>query len=257
MKRKILILGSAALFAAGTYANEFNGSIGIGAGATLSPYQGVGMQGTPIPAIDIKYGDFYIKTGDIPYTGISFGYNFLKRSNLVLGASINTMGGFDVDRSEMDRGYNNLDSRDSQVELALKATVNTGWSEVMIEGYGSFGEEGGHLGGSVFRPFQVNPKLTLVPKASFTYFESDYNQYYFGVTEGEANRSGNYNIDSAYNPGSAFVYGVKLAANYAHTEAVSFFGFAGVDKLSSDIDDSPIVEEDVIYKAGAGISYRF
>jgi len=256
MKGKILVLGSVMMFAAGSYANEFNGSVGMGAGAVQSPYQGVGTQGTPIPGVDVSYGDYYIKAGDIPYTTIGFGYNFLKGSNYVLGTSIN-IGGFDVDRSKMDRGYNDLDKRNPQIELALKGTVNTGWNGVIAEGYGSVGEEGGHLGTSLLRPFQASPRLTLVPKVSFTYFESDYTEYYFGITEGEAGRSRNYNIDGEYNPGSAFVYGANLAVNYAYTEALSFYGFVGVDKFSSEVNNSPIVEKDVIYKTGAGISYRF
>lgn len=68
MKGKILVLGSIMLLAAGSYANEFNGSVGMGAGAVQSPYQGVGTQGTPIPGVDVSYGDYYIKTGDILYT---------------------------------------------------------------------------------------------------------------------------------------------------------------------------------------------
>ncbi len=256
MKEKILVLGSVMMFAAGSYANEFNGSVGMGVGAVQSPYQGVGTQGTPIPGVDVTYGDYYIKVGDIPYTVIGLGYNFLKGSNYVVGTSIN-IGGFDVDRSKMDRGYNDLDKRDSQVEVALKGTVNTGWNGVIAEGYGSVGEEGGHLGTSLLRPFQASPRLTLVPKISFTYFESDYNEYYFGVTEGEAGRKQNYNIDGEYTPGSAFVYGANLAVNYAYTETLSFYGFIGVDKLSSEVNNSPIVEKDVIYKSGAGISYRF
>lgn len=256
MNKKILLLGSALLLTTALQANELSGSVGIGAGVVQSPYRGIGRQAVPIPDVNISYGDLYLKAGDIPYTALGFGYNFFKSEKVILGASIN-MGGFDVDRSEMDSGYNNLDKRDTQIEMALKATVYTGWNGIIAEGYGSMGEEGGHLGSSLLRPLQVTSRLTLIPKVSFTYFESDYAEYYFGVTEKEANRSGNHNIGRAYDPGSAYIYGANLTANYAYSETTSFFIFTGIDKLSTDIRNSPIVEKDTLYKGGAGVTYRF
>lgn len=256
MKRKILALGVTALIATGAYAMEdLKTSIGIGAGAALSPYQGVGAQGAPLPFLDAQWGNFYIRTGDVRYSLISLGYNFWQNDRVVLSAYVNPFGGFDVDRSEMDSGYKNIDNREYQFEGGLKAVLDTGWNGLKLQTHGTFGEEGGHVGASAFRPFQINPKLTIVPRVGATYFESDYVDYYFGVSQSEANR--NSKIDKKYSPDGAFSFNADLAANYAYRENINFFGFAGVEKFSSEIDDSPIVEEDVLYRVGAGVKYTF
>lgn len=255
MNKKILAVGICALLSVASYSQELKTSVGAGVGAALSPFQGVGSEGSPLPMINVEYGDFYLKTGDVRYSLLSVGYNFYSNERVVLSAYANPMGGFDVDRSEMDDGYNNIDSRDYQFEGGLKAVFDTGWHNVKVQTHGTYGEEGGHLGAAVFKPYAVTDKLTLVPRVSLTYFEEDYVDYYFGVTESEARR--NDKIGKKYDPDGAFSYAFDLAASYALKDNVTLIGFAGVEKLSSDIDDSPIVEEDTLYRVGVGATYRF
>lgn len=255
MNKKLLVVGIGALLSIASYSQEIRSSIGLGVGGSLSPYQGVGTVGSPIPIVNVEYGDFYLKSGDVRYSVLSVGYNFYSNESLVLSAYINPMGGFDVDRSEMDKGYGNIDSRDYQFEGGLKAVYDTGWHNVKLQAHGTYGEEGGHVGGSAFKPIRVTEKFTLVPRVTFTYFEEDYVDYYFGVTQSEADR--NSNITKSYDPDGAFAYGFDLAANYDLKENISLIAFAGVEKFSSDVDDSPIVEEDVLYKVGVGATYRF
>ncbi|GLI56203.1 membrane protein [Propionigenium maris DSM 9537] len=255
MNKKILAIGVGALLSAGVYAQDFNATLGLGAAAVTSPYQGVGTVGTPLPFINLTYGDFYLKTGDVNYSLLSIGYNFWKDDTWTLSAYVNPLGGFDVDRSEMDDGYNNLDRREYQFEGGLKAVAKTGWHDMRVQFHGTYGEEGGHLGTAVFRPFEVNDKLTLTPRVSLTYFESDYVDYYFGVSQSEANR--NSKIDKKYSPDGAYSAAFDLGASYALRDHITLTGFAGVEKLSSEIDDSPIVEEDVLYRVGVGFAYKF
>ncbi len=257
MNKKILALGIGALLSAGAYAQDYSASVGIGAAVVQNPYQGVGAEGTPLPILDLSYGDFYIKTGDINYSLLSIGYNFWKDDTWTLSAYVNPLGGFDMDRSEMDKGYDDLDMRDYQFEGGLKAVAKTGWHDMRVQFHGTYGEEGGHLGTAVFRPFEVNDKLTLIPRISLTYFESDYVDYYFGVSQDEANRPRNYKINDKYDPDGAYSVAFDLAAKYALRDNVSLTAFAGVEKLSSEIGDSPIVEEDVLYRVGAGVIYKF
>jgi len=258
MNKKIIALGLAAVISAGAYgAQEFSSSVGLGVGAAMSPYQGVGSTGTPLPLLSVQYGDFYVKTGDVNYSLLSIGYNFWKGDNYTLSAYVNPMGGFDVDRSEMDDGYNNLDKREYQFEGGLKAVVDTGWYDVKVQTHGTYGEEGGHLGAAVFKSYSVNPKFTVVPRVSATYFESDYVDYYFGVSKDEAFNRGNYKINKEYSPDGAFSFALDVATSYELRENIKLISFAGVEKLSSEIKDSPIVEEDVLYRVGVGASYIF
>lgn len=255
MNKKLLAVGIGALLSVASYSQEIKTSIGGGVAASLSPYQGVGTESTPIPMVNVEYGDFYLKTGDVRYSVLSIGYNFYSNESVQLSAYVNPMGGFNVDRSEMDKGYKNIDDREYQFEGGLKAVLDTGWHNVKVQTHGTFGEEGGHVGAAVFKPIKATDKLTLVPRATFTYFTEDYTDYYFGVTQKEADR--NNKIDKAYDPDGAFAYGVDLAASYALRENISLIAFAGVEKFSSDVDDSPIVEEDTLYKVGVGATYSF
>ena len=255
MNKKILALGIGALLSIGAYAQDNSATLGLGAAAITSPYQGVGTAGTPIPIVNVRYGDFYIRTGDVKYSLFSIGYDFWKDDAWTLSAYVNPLGGFDVDRSEMDKGYSDLDDREYQFEGGLKAVAKTGWYDVKVQFYGTYGEEGGHLGTAVLKPFEINDKFTITPKVSLTYLEEDYVDYYFGVSQSEANR--NSKIDKKYSPDGAYSFAFDLGASYELRENITLSGFAGVEKLSSEIDDSPIVEEDVLYKVGAGIAYKF
>lgn len=256
MNKKILFLGAFTLLTtAATAMDDYKLSLGLGASSQLSPYKGVGNTSAPLPILDFQYNKFYIKTGDVKNSPLSIGYQVFQNQNIVVSTYVNPWGGYNVDRNEMDKGYDNLDKRSYQTEGGVKALVNTGFNNIMLDLHGTVGEEGAHSGIAAFRAFSVNEKLVIIPKLSATYFTGDYLDYYFGVSENEAER--NTGIDSEYKANGGFSFGFDLAANYRYSPDLSFIAFAGVEKLSDEVKDSPIVEEDVLSKVGLAFNYSF
>ncbi len=248
MKKIILALGALAIISSQVMAAENKTAIGVGAGVALSPYQGVGTTGYPIPFFDIRYEGFYLR-------GAEIGYDIIQEDAFTASLFVNPLGGYKVDGSDLDRGYDKIDDRDYQVEGGLKLSYNTGWNNVKVGGFFAFGEEGNLGGINTSRRFVVTDNFSLTPQLYLNFLSEDYTDYYFGVTTAERDR--NSKIGSAYNPDSAYAFGLNVAGEYLINEYWSMVGFVALEKLSSEIDDSPIVEEDLLYKVGLGVKYTF
>ena len=81
MKKILLTLGVLAIVSSQVMAAENKTAIGIGAGVSLSPYQGVGTESNPIPFFDVRYEGFYVK-------GIEVGYDFWQYNNFYIIVSL-------------------------------------------------------------------------------------------------------------------------------------------------------------------------
>ncbi|WP_297487873.1 MipA/OmpV family protein [uncultured Cetobacterium sp.] len=234
---------------------DITGSVGVMGVSGTSPYQGVGSQGAIAPTFELKSGDFFMRTGEVRYSVFSMGYDLLKGDAATLSVIINPLGGYRVKRSDLSSGYQNIDDRKYQFEAGLKYGYATGWNDVHLGVYALGGEHGNQVGGSVFRPFRVTENLSIIPRAYITYFDKDYVDYYFGVSKSEADR--NSAISKEYNPDGGVTSGLDIAINYNLSDAWSIIGFAGVENLSSDMTNSPIVQRDYIYRTGLGAKYNF
>ena len=82
---------------------------------------------------------------------------------------------------------------------------------------------------------------------------SQHNDYYYGVSDKEARKSGlkSYDADSGVSPYVGIDVKVDLSENW------NIFMNTRATFLSDEITDSPMVDEDVKYSFGAGITYRF
>ena len=250
MKKILLTLGALTILSSQVMAAENKTAIGIGAGVSLSPYQGVGTESDPIPFFDIRYEGFYVK-------GAEIGYDIFQVDNLTTSLFVNPLGGYKVDRSDLDSGYDDIDDRDYQFEGGLKLSYDTDWYDTKIGGFLAFGEEG-ELGGiNVLKRFSITDSFSITPKLYLNYLSEDYTDYYFGVSNEESVRVGNSRITNSYSPDSAGAFGLNVASEYTITEYWSMVGFVGVEKLTEEIEDSPIVEEDLLYKVGVGVKYTF
>lgn len=234
---------------------DLTGSVGIMGVSGTSPYQGVGSQGAVAPAFEVKSGDFFMRTGEVRYSVFSMGYELLKDDVSTLSLIVNPLGGYRVKRSDLASGYKNIEERKYQFEAGLKYGYATGWNDIHVGVYALGGEHGNQIGGSLFRPFRITENLTIIPRAYVTYFDEDYVDYYFGVSKSEA--AANSAIDKEYEPTGGVTSGLDIAINYNLSETWSVIGFAGVENLSSDMTDSPIVERDYIYRTGLGMKYKF
>ena len=247
MKKLALILCGLAVAGQAAMAS----SIGIGYGETNKIYKSDEKEHT-LPFIDLEYDNFYLKGATV--NGFSFGYNVYKDDFYTLSFFVKPFGGYKMDGSDMDYGYRTIDDREYQVMGGAELSIYTGIYDVQMSTSLDYGKEGGNIALQFNRPYVVNSRITLIPSVNFAYFNSDYIDYYFGVDSHEAK---NKLAGRTYEGDSAYTIGLNVAGSYRLTDSFSVLGFVGVNKLSKEIKDSPIVENDILYYAGTGIVYVF
>jgi len=95
--------------------------------------------------------------------------------------------------------------------------------------------------------FELYPSLILV------YLSDDFINYYYGVSQEEAQNS----FFSEYHPNAGFQIGVQTYIKYPITENLSTLINLRVDKLPKTAKDSPIIETDLIYSGLLSLIYTF
>lgn len=230
-------------------------TVGLSVFSAKSPFQGVGTETDVIPMLGLEYKDFYVKGGEIRYSLFAVGYKVLKTEKLTLSAFINPFAGFEVDNDDLRDGYDEIESRDYQTEAGLKLQCKTDLWKIRASLYGVYGEEGGHWGANLERDWKLSDKFFLSSRLSFTQFTGNYSNYYFGVSQAEADR--NAGINQAYDVHNSQSFGFDLTLRHKLTDDLSLLLFAGLEQMSNEVVDSPIVESDLLHRLGIGLFYRF
>ncbi|MGL4997696.1 MAG: MipA/OmpV family protein [Cetobacterium sp.] len=248
---KKLLMGLLALTISTTMFAEDKFGIGAGMGISDNMYKGAESKAYPMPLLDVNYGDLYIK-------GVTLGYEFYKDDTFAASLFLNPLAGFTVEGQDLESGYNKIDDREFGAMFGIRLDANTGFYGVRTGLSAQFGERGGEGKLSAFKAYKASERLTIVPSVHIKGYTKDYTDYYFGVTSEEARRVGNEKIEKAYEPNSAYSFGANIAADYKLTDSVALMAFLGVEKFSSEISDSPIVEDDgILYLVGIGAKYYF
>lgn len=247
MKNKLAILGALVVLAQGALA----GNIGIGYGVTTPIYHN-DKNDYVLPIVDLEYEKFFLKGGST--YGLSLGYKVIEEDNYVLSLYGMPFGGYEVKNSDMKSGYKGIDDRDTHLMGGVELAYYPGFYELETKVVAEYGEEGGHFNFSISRPYQVTSNLTLVPAINYVYYDSNFVDYYFGIDSNEVNGD---KITKTYSGEAAYRIGIGILGNYRINDAVSLMGFTGVTKLSKEISNSPIVDNDVIYIFGTGVIYTF
>lgn len=248
MKKTLMLLGLGAILAQASFAS----SIGVGYGVADPVFKN-DEKGYFLPFVDYEYNGFFVEGGSA--SGLSFGYKLFEADNYKFTVYGVPFGGYKVEAGDMDPGYKGIDDRDTQfmggAELTYTFLPYEVTSAVAIE----YGKEGGTASFRLSKPYYLTSQLTIVPTLSYTYYNEDFVDYYFGVDQHEADRCSA--IKYAYEGKAGSRYGVGLLGDYKFSNALSVVGFAGVTKLSDELSNSPISDNDVITAVGGGIVYSF
>ncbi|GLI55178.1 membrane protein [Propionigenium maris DSM 9537] len=250
MKRLMTLLILTGL-TTGLYAEEeersWKADVGIGLMAERSPYKGVGTEGSPIPVLDLKYKKLYLR-------GTELGYEAFETERFKVSAFADFMGGYEVEGGDLDKGYQDIDDRDTQFEGGLELTYKLP-EDYELTARIALGSEGNRYTLEGSKLYFIGEKTIIRPSVYAAFNDSSYTDYYFGVTKDEAAK--NEGIKKEYNAGSSQEYGIELMAEHDLNESFALVGFGGVKYLSGEIDDSPIVDNNFIYEVGAGFKYKF
>jgi MipA family protein len=220
-------------------------AIGIG-GAYMPAYHGSDKyRFQPLPAIDIKYGRFFVNFQD------GIGANLIESEKITIG------GGFTM--------TDNYRAKDVPVGIGKLSTGLGGRGFVKLQQSGFemtlggtkviTGGTGGFLvDASLSYPIMVNDRLFIAPSIGTTWGDRKNNNRYFGVSAQQSLASGL----RAFNAKSGFIDAkLDLHAQYKLTDHFGLGLSAGVSTLLGEVKNSPLVKKKTSPFGIAFISYEF
>ncbi len=240
-----LLLGAGLIPVAQAEGDESMFMLGLGVGSEESIYEGVGTETSVIPMIAWEKGSFYLH-------GPEVGYYFVDAPQLRLGTLVRYRGeGYDSGDSDELAG---MDDRDGAFELGLTISYDTEygeWSATALSDISSE-HEGYELELGWEKRIRLSPDWSLTPEASISYRSDDLNNYYYGVTAGEATAQ-----RAVYTADGDMVYEIGINADYRIDQHQMIRFGASYQHYGSEISDSSIVEDDNSYALKAMYVYRF
>jgi len=222
-------------------------SLGAGVKISTSEYKGEDTKVSPFPLLDYEGEYLFIH-------GLSAGAFLYKdpTNELSINASYLPQS-FDASESD-DRQMRRLDDRDSTMTVGAAYSLRADWGVTKLElSADVLDTNNGFVADASYAyPFRLS-FLKVKPFAGVEWSSENYNDYYYGVSSGEANRSGM----REYSAGNGFSPYAGLGLKYGLTQDIDMSLNAKVKRLSEEITDSPMVDKDVTYSFGFGLSYSF
>lgn len=223
---------------------------GVAGNYSTSLYKGKN-QIRPLPLVNLNYNRFFIK-------GLKTGFTLYEEPQFKVNAIIDPLAGYfdgwSVKGSDMDNGYDEIDSRKTQFMYGLD--VDFEFSEELIGNINYlFGSKGSKGELSLTYIIPVSERLVILPSANIKYYQSKWVDYYTGVSKNEVSK--NTKIDKTHKGKDSFSAGISVTVEYAVTEQLSASTFVGFEYLGDKISDSPIVKDNHRVYGGIGVRYSF
>ena len=250
MKTKLLSLCALAVagaFAAVPASAAMSGSVGLGVHAYDLGYKDTDAVVYPIPAINVESEHFYFK-------GLEAGAFLFKneRHRVMLGVSYMPWS-FDASDSD-NHQVKLLDDRDASFFANATYAFDTGFGLLTASlGADISGKSEGMMSEVSFMKRFAFGQFGITPQVGAIWTSEKFNEYYYGVSHAEANRSGL----SAYSPDAGVSPYVRLMGDWQMGNNWSLYAETTVRAMSKEIKDSPMVEDDAVVGFGVGVSYRF
>jgi outer membrane protein len=224
-------------------------ALGFGTFWEKSPYKGVDYEVDPVPIIQYRNGPFQIVTED----GVEFHYHLFGNDKFACGplASFLIGEGFEEDDSDDLLGMDEPDG--TTFHGGLFCNFETLYGNIELKFHNELLNEhsGQQVELSLEREWEVGI-FEIEPSISAQYQSSDWTNYNYGVSRIESRPGRPY-----YNPGSALNLSAELMVQYELSPEIELIGMVECTQLDSCIDDSPIVEKDLIFELFFGIVYSF
>ncbi len=221
-----------------------NRSLGLAVLHKTSPYQGQENRTRVLPSIWYKTGGFFIRN-------TSMGFQLYNEDKLQI--EISTKYHFEAYEESDSEALLGMEDRDGTLVTGLSLQYKFDFSTVQFSAFSDILDN--HNGQELQLKFTKNWRwrfLSIDPYVGLSYLSKDYSNYYYGVRDKEvtANRS-------IYDPGQTFNWNTGISFRAGLYENFMLFTNLKTDFLSSKIDDSPIVDQDILYTSIIGISYSF
>lgn len=220
-------------------------SLGPGILSSPEPYVGADNEVFPVPLLTVDSKRFF-------FQGIEGGLHLIDRDGFTLDALASIrFQGYEADDSPFLEG---MEDRDDSLDLGLEAAWEArriGFSLKLLADALSE-SDGQEATAEVYFPLQFGRKLRLEPGVAAVWQSDALVDHYYGVRPVEA-RPGR----PAYEGPSTINGQLKVQAFYFLSQRWMLVGFARLEALGSEIEDSPIVEDSTSYLGFLGVTYRF
>jgi MipA family protein len=239
----------------------------LGAAAVIVPeYPGSDQyRVVPLPMTQVALGSHASYLG--PSTtglGIALGAYALRTPRLSLAGEVGVLDSRPASRADALAG---TDDRDRVATVGASLGYRSGPAEARVGVSRGLNDDGGFLGTArvaLTRPFG---RLIATAGVGATFADGRQMRREFGVTELEASRrqeliaAGDARLDAndglAYRPDGGLRHvGASLSLMYPLSRRWSLIGFGGVDRLSDEAADSPLVRRREQFTGGVGLGYR-
>ncbi|MEL0620542.1 MipA/OmpV family protein [Psychrobacter proteolyticus] len=164
------------------------------------------------------------------------------------------LAGSEFEPDDANGALQGLDERKSSAEAGLSYQRRTAIGGIRAQiGADVLDRSGGNTARLTYLSRITKGKLTVYPSIGFEYHDADYNEYYYGVSEKEAAKTGvdEYKSNSSLNP-----Y-INISANYDFNERWAGFANQSVSYVPNEQYDSPMVDSRTEAATTLGLLYKF
>ncbi|MDR1834670.1 MAG: MipA/OmpV family protein [Fusobacteriaceae bacterium] len=223
-------------------------SAGLGFRATnLNDFYRGNSMVAPIPVINTRIENFFIDEH------FNIGVDFFDMDAFTLSLFVNPLDGVKIRSKDMKEGYQSIDNRNYQISAGLIVGYDLNFYNTRALVSVSGGKNGVKGNVRVLKPFAVTDRFYLVPSLGGNFYSKDYADYYWGVDKNETGGK----ILEPYSADSAYSAQLELMAEYYLTEKLTLLAFMSVERFSSDVDKSPIIDNNTLLMMGAGFKFSF
>lgn len=250
MRTRISIVFLSFLILAGAAAaqppdpNKPQFALGLAVISSPEPYRGVDDDPLVVPAISFAYKRFYFR-------GIYAGFTLFERDGLELDLVARPrFAGYDADDSPFLAG---MEDRRISADLGFELEWEGERFGVRLTPVTDVLDRSGgqEVSLDLFVPLRRGP-FRIEPRLGAVWQSADSADYYYGVRPDEV-RPGR----PAYEPGDSVHLTGGVFAFAPVARKLVFQGFVKAERLSGDVADSPIVEDDLGITGFAALSYQF
>lgn len=243
--RAYLLLALAGLIINTARANEF--TLGAGGIYHQAPYKEYNDDVKAIPFAHYESNKIYIRE-------TSLGYILAKDRKNEFSAILSYLP-YAFDPSDSDnKALQKLDKREATALAGLAFYHHETWGTLKASLSGDILDKSNGLIGelSYLRVIKLGA-IRIIPSAGVTWYDDKLTQYYYGVSDDDAKRSGL----SSYQPGASWNPFLGLSLSYSLTPQLTLLTSARYTLMDSQIADSPMADKDHDASVMGGVSWAF
>ncbi len=222
--------------------------LGASVDAFNNPYSGEGSEAWLSPNLRYNGERFFINNG-------SLNLHIAKSNDFSAGLKVALDSSFLSDRDDYkgNKKLAGLTERKETVLGGIYVNHDTDLGRLSFSALTDLGNEhDGQIAGLKYI-FDLNAgNWNINPELGVEWLSADYVDHHVGVSRSEATNS-----RSVYQGKDTVNAFVGIRARYQVTENWDINVRTGVSKLGSGIEESPIIDDDMLYQASFGVNYNF